>query len=291
MPTWDKRLPFLGSSGRVQIQRRFMGCAPVIAKTLQLPVENILNAKPLGCGNYGCTYLVDGLPADRSVLKVTADNLEAGVVNQFLRYPGDPPPPGIVKYSGIWRLGQCAVLPRMRPLTWKMYPRHPQYGFTLWNSQPTTVRYMGEGAPYRPAWLIQREELPDVLPELKKRGVSHKKLKDALAALYSFTKKLQLDAGLERRSAGQSYIYSNVLPYEDLEKELEKVHARALLEAEEWLTDRSIKFEDFQKIANLGWRDDVGVVIRDIGFADNPTENELPEVLDGLQSAFGRFTR
>lgn len=282
MATWEQRLPFLGSSGREQIQRRFMGCAPVVAAKLGIPVENVYKSKKLGCGNYGCTFLVDGLPADRSVLKVTADNLEASVVNQFLSYPGDPPPPGIVKYSGIWRLGKCGILPRMRYFTYKM-PYSPYSG------GGQTVRYIGEGAPYRPAWVIQREELPDVLPELKKRGVGQKKLKDALFVLWQHVRKLQVQSGL-RQQGDADYWIRQAPAYEHLEKVLKAVHASALLEAEEWLTERSIKFEDFQKIANLGWRDDVGVVIRDIGYADNPTENELPEVLDGL-STFHRFTR
>lgn len=287
MPTWDQRLPFLGSHGREQIKRRFMGCAPVVAQTLGIPVENVYKAKPLGCGNYGCTYLVDGLPADRSVLKVTSDNLEAHIVNQFLSYPGDMPPDGIVRYHGIWRLGKCGILPRMKWLTWKTQGRHPQYGYP---TPGQTVRYEGEGAPYRPAWVIQREELGDVLPELKKRGVGKKKLADALDGLWRYVRKLQVQSGLRKQMAGEGYIYQNAPSYEDLEKDLKAVHALALLEAEEWLIERSIKFEDFQKIANLGWRDGTGVVIRDIGFADTTTSVEPATVLDGL-GTFHRFTR
>lgn len=267
MPTWDDRLPFLGSSGRTQIQKRFQSCNASISRDLKLSAEQLAQARMLGCGNYGCTYLVPGLPSDRNILKITSDNLEAHVVNLFVSYPGDPPPPGIVHYEGIWLLGKCAVLPRMKPFIYRparitAYP----------------VRWMGEGAPYRPAWLIQREELPDIGPELKRLGISQKKVKEAIFDLFKYARQLFYDAGIVK--TGNPYGRVN---YDDLEKKMASVHGLALLEAIDWLAERQIAFLDFQKLENLGWREGTGLVIRDIGFSSNDTDLEPPQTIDGLR--------
>lgn len=261
MPTWNQRSPFLTRHGRAQTQQRFAACASSMAGVFNIPTKNLMGAKLLGCGNYGCTYLVRGLPADRNVLKVTTDNLEAGIVNEFLQ--NDQPPDGIVRYYGIWRLGKCAALPSMR------------------------------GA-HRPAWLIQREELKDVLPQLQRQGVNRKKLEYVLDLLLKYTEKLYVTAGLEPRTDefGEEpfYIFDEAPDYDDLEKELRAVRGLALLDAIHWLADRNIKFKDFQKVANLGWRTSTGLVFRDMGLANSEAENPPPATLDGLR-AFGWFTR
>ena len=266
MPTWDNRLPFLTAAGKTQIRSRYDACRPNVSRELRIPAESLANAKMLGCGNYGCTYLVEGLPSGRNVIKITTDNLEAHVVNMFVSYPNDPTPPGIVHYEGIWLLGRCSVLPKMRPFMYKparltAYP----------------VKWTGEGAPYRPVWLIQREELPDIGPALKRLGISQKKVKDAIFNLYKYTRHLLYDRGIMR--TGSPY---GRVDYDQLEQQLAVVHGLALLEAIDWLAERQIAFLDFQKLANLGWREGTGLVIRDIGFSSNDTDLEPPIVINGV---------
>lgn len=284
MPTWADRLPFLSAAGKAQAEKRLFACAPLVAKTVGVEVDDILNAKRLGAGNYGITFLVKKLPSEKNVLKVTADNLEAHTVNGFMNYPGDPTPPGIVHYEGIWRLGKCGILPRMQPfklmkkdVDYYGVPRHMREG-TYWK---------GEGAPYRPLWVIQREELPDVMPELKKRGIKQGKLKEALRELHHTMHGHAVDAGIIKGIS--RHIFSSI-DSDRLDELLAEVQGAALREACEWLIERQIAFFDFQKIINLGWREGTGLVIRDIGFASNTNEYDPTITLDGL-GTFRRFVR
>lgn len=267
MPTWDNRLPFLTSAGKTQIRNRYDACRPNVSRELRIPAEALANAKMLGCGYYGCTYLVEGLPPDRNVLKVTSDNLEAHVVNLIVSYPNDPPPAGIVHYEGIWLLGKCSILPRMKSFIYK--PAN-MYSPIMWR---------GEGAPYRPAWLIQREELPDVGHPLKRLGISQKKVKDAIFILYKFARELFYDQGIMKTGSPFGRV-----DYDQLEKTLASVYGTELLRAIEWLAERQIAYLDFQKLANLGWREGTGLVIRDIGFSSNDTDLEPPIVINGMRS-------
>lgn len=86
MPTWDNRFPFLGTSGRKQLQRRYAACELPMARGLEVSPEQLREAKLLGCGNLGSGYRVPGLPADRCVLDVTSDNPKAYVVHLLLSW-------------------------------------------------------------------------------------------------------------------------------------------------------------------------------------------------------------
>lgn len=256
MPTWNERFPFLSSAAKLQLDKRFRACLPAVTQAFGWTPEQAEALQPLGCGNYGCTYLVPGAPQDRAVVKVTTDNLEAHTVNLLLGW-GEEKPEGIVHYHGIWQLGQCSVLPKMRAFEYKKHTS------PSWDPKVQTVHYRGPGAPYRPVWVISREELPDAWAELQRRGVKQGMLREKLNNLWRYATGYAYQAsapgGIESHSRG--------IDYDAVAEMLAPVHGVALLEAITWLIERSIGFYDFQKIVNLGWREGTGLVIRDIGFA------------------------
>lgn len=281
MPTWNDRFPFLGSAGRVKIKARFEQCYPAVAKELGLSLDQLTSAKALGCGNYGCTILVSGLPKEKSVLKATSDNLEANVV-QLLTEWGEKKPQGIAHYEGIWILGDCSKLARMQPFKFSANKRVPYEvsGRTYYEWRRVTEYYKGPGAPYRPVWLIQREELPDVDSHFKGKLKSKsnrtatgsgdynkpESLQDFLSLLNEWAHKRAVDYGISASKGWGARWHAG--PTDDIiNAAAEKFHALELVNALDWLYERDIGFFDFTKIANLGWRDGTGLVIRDIGFA------------------------
>ena len=261
MPSSYDRFPFLSASGKKQIEKRFIACWPAVNQTLGIPAEDLINARRLGCGNYGCTYLIPNLPPEKSVLKITTDNLEAHVVNLLTSW-GEDKPDGIVHYEGIWQFGQCSVLPKMRPFVYKAYDRMRQLSIKY---------YTGLGAPYRPLWLIQREELPDVPKDVQKllraQWAGHGRGTDVLYHLSRWAHEYAMMAGCYPGSPGVPSITYKI--EDEVLPRLKDVGGEALMEALKWLYEREIAFFDFQKIANLGWREGTGLVIRDIGFAAN----------------------
>ena len=278
MPTWDDRLPFLSSSGRETMLRRYRACQAPIARTLGVSEEQLARAKLLGCGNYGCTFLVEGLPSGRNVIKVTSDNLEAHTI-QLLTEWDEKKPEGIVGYHGVWRLGKCSVLPRMRPF---VYKRREMY--SGWRPQTTWIYYKGPGAPYRPIWVVQREELPDVKGPVRALGVGPKKLQEILYVLQTWARNRARDWGAPG-AVGQAM---SRISDDEMSERLRPVRGEALMEALDWLMERHIGFYDFTKITNLGWREGTGLVIRDIGFASTEMGSaEDPSVLEGLRGLRG----
>lgn len=280
MPTVMDRLPFLGTSGRTQLARRVEACAEAIGKGFDLPSSWLQDAKKLGCGNFGCAYLLANAPADRGVLKFTADNLEAHTV-ALLRSWGERKPDGIVRYGRIYLLGNCAVLPRARPFVYK----HPHTG--------QQVRWQGPGAPYRPVWAIEREELPDVLPALKARGVKKQELESWLFTVLRWAQDLAVDYIGRRPYFRAFHDESDRARTRDQLFNADGTPSEAtvrfggaeLLYAIEWLLERQIAFFDFAKLANLGWREGTGLVIRDIGYSSTELEYEdedAPSRLGGL---------
>lgn len=262
MPTWDDRTPFLSSAGRAQLQKRVAACAPSIAQGFDLPESWLTDAKLLGCGNYGCSYLLAERPPERGVLKATADNLEAHTV-ALLGSWGERKPDGIVQFGRIRKLGKCSVLPRMR-----------------W--------------PHRTIWIMEREELPDVMPVLKQRGVKKSELTSFLYLVHRWAKDLAANYIGNRREfqrfytpADRQQTYARLFEDDGTPTEATtRFGAAELLHSIEWLLERQIAFFDFVKIANLGWREGTGLVIRDIGYSstDQDMEDEdRPAQLDGLR--------
>ena len=266
MPGHRDRLPFVSTQGRTTLHRRFMACADRIAEQVGVQPDDVRMARLLGSGNYGCVYLIDALPPDRNILKITADNLEAHTV-ALLRSWGEAKPDAIVKFAGVWRLGNCSVLPRMREFRY----RQPGQVFGGGYFPGHQVYYRGPGAPYRPVWLIQREELPDAWPVLRAQGVRIRELRDALQHLLFWAQHRSVDWGIEASSYWRTYSRPDG---DYLRRALKFVQGEALLEALDWLMERGILFMDFTKIVNLGWRESTGLVIRDIGFASTAQELE-----------------
>jgi ribosomal protein S18 acetylase RimI-like enzyme len=280
VPTWDDRFPFLSSAGKKQMQKRLEACYPSISKSLGLSMEQLQSAKPLGCGNFGCTMLVDGLPSEKSVLKATSDNLEAHVV-QLLTEWGEDKPKGIVNYEGIWQLGDCSVLPKMRPFEFADEAARKEARKYYPERKPQKHTYRGPGGPYRPVWLIQREELPDVNSHFKGRI---KLLQAFLFEVYRWAKNRAIDLG----APGASMVRSGfTMDWDAIVKKADAFSGFALIEALDWLMERQIGYYDFQKLANLGWRDGTGLVIRDIGFASTEMQSEKdPAALNGFAGEF-----
>jgi len=283
MPTVMDRLPFLGTSGREQLARRVAACAPAIAQGFGLSESWLQDARKLGCGNFGCAYLLSGVPADRAVLKFTSDNLEAHTV-ALLRSWGERKPDGIVKYGRIYLLGNCAVLPRARPFVYK----HPH--------TKQQVRWRGPGAPYRPVWAIEREELPDVAAALKAARIKKSELTSWLYTVHRWAQDLAVDYIGRRPYFRGFYDESDRARTRDKlfdadgepSEETRRMGGAELLHTIEWLLERQIAFFDFVKIANLGWREGTGLVIRDIGYASTELDFEdedAPGRLGGVLSA------
>ncbi len=273
--TWDKRLPFLDTEGRKRVVERAMACAGAIAKQIGVPEDAVRNARLLGCGNYGCTLLIEGLPRDRSVIKVTSDNLEANAAQQIVEDYTAPQEAGLVQIHKVFRLGKCAVLPKMRPFVFTPQPRYTAYGV-----QPSTkMSYRGPGAPYRPLWVIQREELEDAWPRLKALGVRKAEADKALSIIFNFAQDF---AEFHTTFGGRRRGWTKLPSAEDLSVAAKVVRGEALVSAIEWLVERDMAWLDMRKVINLGWRDGVGLVIRDIGFtaAERDVLDEV-ETVDG----------
>ena len=136
--TWDDRAPFLDPAGRRRVDARFKGCGPAIEKAFKLPAGAIGRAKKLGCGFYGCAYLLPKQPESHAVVKVTSDPLEANAVMALEKLAKKSAlPPGVLRVHGVRVLGKCAV----------------------------------SGRDTRTLWAIWREELDDAWPHVKKRGM------------------------------------------------------------------------------------------------------------------------
>lgn len=281
MPTWDDRLPLISTAGRKQVIARTMACASLIAERIGVPTERVQTARVLGCGNYGCTLLIEGLPRDRNVLKVTTDNLEANAAKAIVEDGTAKDEAGLPRIHQVFRVGKCSVLPKMRPLEYTRAAVTYANGVAYVTDEP--ARWRGPGAPFRPLWVLQREELDDAWPALQKLGVSQRQAKGCLYSIFQYARYLtevQTSFGrptiISRRGLGEQF-------QEQLDREIKKVHGQALVGAIEWLIERDMSWLDMQKIANLGWRPGVGLVIRDIGYtASGPDQIEEIETVGGV---------
>ena len=256
------RLPFIDARGRSVLKERFAACAPDVAKKFGIPLERLQSMRELGCGNYGCTFLLSGYPREKAVLKVTTDNMEANAA-YYLTREGNYPE-GVVRVWDVTQLGKCSVLKHMRPFVYKVpedwdNPRRD-------GRQPTTL-YQGPGAPYRPAWVLWREELEDAWPKLQARGVKQFTLKSALDALFRYILSYSENTSFGKRSR------LHAPERRDVYEELRPVKGERLLEACEWFVESDMVYIDFRKIVNLGWRDGTGLVIRDVGFTEAGVNN------------------
>lgn len=258
---WDQRLPFLSTAAKRKMLTRFAACGRPVAGALGIPFEHLKAAEVLGCGHYGCTLRIPTLPRYKNVLKVTGDNLEANIVGLLTGGHLETPPPGIARYTGVWLLGQCSISPwvgRVSRLEYKQYIKD-----TYGNPGRRTVYYQGPGAPHRPIWVLQREELENVQPALNQwAGKKMGALRQALRVL-----KLWAARRAEEFGAPGGFGVSDSSTYDEIQRTMSNVHGVALLEAVDWLVRSGVGFYDFEKVANLGWRPGTGLVIRDIGFA------------------------
>jgi hypothetical protein len=151
---WEDRAPFLDTAGRGRVDKRFRSCAAAVEGAFGLSRGAIRRAKKLGCGYYGCAYLLPAQPPSRAVIKVTTDPLEANAVMHLLKLKrrGKGSPAGLLRIHGVRELGRCAVT----------------------------------GRDTRTLWAIWREELDDAWPEVKKRGVRLRDFEAALEDLVSY---------------------------------------------------------------------------------------------------------
>lgn len=281
MPTWNDRLPLINTAGRKQVIARTMACASLIAERIGVPTISVENARVLGCGNYGCTLLVEGLPRDRNVLKVTADNLEANAAKAIVEDGTAENEAGLPRIHQVFRIGKCSVLPRMR--AFEYVPPKDRLAAHLNPGAQHKVHWKGPGAPFRPLWVLQREELDDAWPALQKLGVKQQQAKGCLFSIYQYAKYLtEVQTSFGRPSAHTRQGIGDRFN-EQLDREIKRVHGQALVGAIEWLIERDMSWLDMQKIANLGWRPGVGLVIRDIGFtASGQDELEDIETVGGV---------
>lgn len=260
--TYDHRFLFLDSAGRKRLLERAMACAPAIAERLRVPQAAVRNARLLGCGNYGCTLLVEGLPRNKAVIKITADNMEANAALQIVEDYLAEQEEGLIKIEQVFQLGKCSALPGMRPFTFK----NPVLGRTVQMRGP------------RPLWVLQREELDDAWPRLQAMGRKKREVDAAMNIIWSYAFVL---AG-ERVTYKRGSRYMSRPKAEDLDKALDYVHGHALLGALEWLIERDMVWLDMRKVINLGWREGTGLVIRDVGFTESGRDS-----LDEIESVGG----
>lgn len=256
MITYNDRFPPLDAAARKRLAERFMACAPAVAKKIGVSEHAVRNARMLGCGYYGCTYLVEGLPRDRAVLKVTTDNMEGNAAQQIVEDGTARHEAGLPKISSVFRLGQCSVLPGMRPFVFTP----PRFG-------PSRMKtyYKGPGAPYRPVWVIQREELDDAEPHLRARGLKKAAIDKAIDVIWRYGSDLSsVQTSFGRRRTG----IRRPTP-DELDTAMVVLKAEALINAIDWLAERDMAWLDMRKLANLGWREGSGLVIRDIGFTES----------------------
>lgn len=154
--TWEDRASFLDPAARRRVNERFLSCAPAVEKAFRLPSGSIGRSQKLGCGYYGCAYLLKGQPRARAVVKVTSDPLEANAVENLLklkkRQKGGKMPAGLLRLHAVRELGKCAL----------------------------------KGRDVRTLWAIWREELDDSWPEVKKLGVRYKDYDERLETLVSY---------------------------------------------------------------------------------------------------------
>lgn len=268
--TWEKRLPLIDAAGRKKVVERAQACAPQIAEKIGVSVDRVSNARLLGCGNYGCTLLLEGLPRDRAVIKVTSDSLEANAAARILE-EGDAPD-GIVKIHKVFRLGRCSVQPRMRPFTYREAREGRQ------------VSWRGPGAPYRPLWVIQREELDDAWSHLKGR-VKQSEVTKSLDVINTFA----MDIKENWTSFGRPGRTRLAVSDEDLRNAAKKIHGEKLVEAIDWLGNADMSWLDMRKVINLGWREGTGLVIRDVGATEAGTD--MLESIDFVGGARGQTKR
>jgi len=271
MPSLNDRFPWLSTAGKDTLRRRFAACHEPIARRLGLAEADVAAGEELGVGNYGIVYALPALPGE--VIKITTDNLEAATVQSLLEW-GEAKPPGIVRYGDIWQLGKCSVLPRMRAFAY-----NADRGFD-WHGRPRHVQpktyYAGPGSPFRPAWVIRRESLPDAWPALKALGVKQADLRRTLFKLRIWATQRATEHGLKAPP-----FHTWVAPPETFNRDINAAHCASLQDALDWLLERGVRFLDFTKLANLGWRDGTGVVIRDIGFASTRYgPDEMPPIIN-----------
>lgn len=154
--TWEDRASFLDPAARRRVNERFMSCGHAIEKAFGLPSGTLSRSKKLGCGYYGCAYLLKGSPRSRAVVKVTSDPLEANAVENLLKLKrkqkGGKMPAGLLRLHAVRELGKCAV----------------------------------KGRDTRTLWAVWREELDDSWPEVKKRGIRYKDFDERLETLVSY---------------------------------------------------------------------------------------------------------
>lgn len=268
------RFPFIDARGRAILKERLAACAPEVARKFGIPVERLRDMRELGCGNYGCTFLLSGYPREKAVLKITSDNMEANAA-LYLSQEGDPPE-GVVRVWNVTQLGKCSVLKGMRPFSYQPPGDWRQ-------PSPPKKFYKGPGAPYRPAWVLWREELEDAWPKLRAMGVKQFALKSALDSLFRYI----LSYG-ENTSFGKKTAFGSP-DRRDVYEELRPVKGERLLEACEWFVENDMLYLDFRKIVNLGWRDGTGLVIRDVGYTEAGTDNL--EAIERAGEARGRKRR
>lgn len=281
--TYDDRFPFLDSAGRKRLLERAMACAGPIAERLKVPEAAVRNARLLGCGNYGCTLLIEGLPRDKAVLKITSDNMEANAALQIVDDYTAPQEDGLLKIEQVFQLGKCSVLPGMRPFS---YTKQAMSGSYYGQATKSSVHYRGPGAPYRPLWVIQREELDDAWPRLQAMKRKKKDVDDALHVIWSYASNLAEDQVTHKRGSRHRMPGPT---HERLDAALAVVEGSALLGALEWLIERDMSWLDMRKVVNLGWRPGTGLVIRDIGFTE-ASRNVLDEV-ESVGGARGQTRR
>lgn len=151
---WEDRAPFLDPAGRLRVDRRFRACAGAVERAFHLPSGSIKQSSKLGCGYYGCAYLLKGQPPARAVVKVTTDPLEANAAIQVvqLKRRRQPAPAGMLRIHAVRELGGCSEV----------------------------------GRDSRQLWALWREELDDAWPEVKKRGVRLRDFEAMLEDLVSY---------------------------------------------------------------------------------------------------------
>lgn len=281
MPTMNDRLPVLlkmeDEDAQALLDARIEACAPSIAAGFGLPESWLTTAKHFGCGSFGCAYgLKTKTSAGYNVLKITGDNMEGHTI--ALLHTLGKKPPGIVRYGRIFQLGGCSVTPGLGPFVYRNYTTAQE------------VSYTGPGAPYRPLWVVEREELPNVLPVLKRRKLNRAQVEMYLATLvrWASDRATQLVPELKfgrpfhtdhDRTMAYLKFYEEDGSYTGLTKQM---GAESLLEAIDWLFAHKIIFLDFGNSENLGWRKGTGLVIRDIGYSASAGEGRAAASLSSL---------
>lgn len=238
--TWEEdRSAFLNSRGRQRVHARFLACSESLERSFKLPEGILFRARRLGCGFFGCAYLLPKMPSSMAVIKVTTDPLEANVAHRIsVSRPSSSGssrgkikdrrrPAGLVVVHAVRALGSCAALTAMKT----------------------------------PLWAIWREELPDAWSVLRQHGIKRRNFMIVLQALAYY-----LDDKSDRLSFNSfrtDFLYAP--ERDDLVVMLERVGGIPLLEACEWLLEHDMFTIDVIKPENIGWRSGTGLVLRDVG--------------------------